>query len=49
MLRRKVAPYSRRKYRGPLRWWLFVNWLPLAIGASFFFVGAAAMPLFVHG
>jgi hypothetical protein len=49
MLRRKIAPYSRRKYRGALRRWLFANWLPLAIGAAFFLMAGAAMPLFVHG
>lgn len=49
MMRRKTAPYSRRRYREALRHWLIANWLPLTVALAIFMVTAAAMPLFVHG
>jgi hypothetical protein len=49
MLRRKTAPYSRRKYRKALHRWLLANWLPLAVAMVIFAVTMAAIPLFVDG
>jgi hypothetical protein len=49
MLRRRTAPYSRRRYRNALRRWLLANWLPLAVAMAIFALTMAAMPLFVDG
>src|SRR3954451_8682235 len=49
MMRRRTAPYSRRKYREALRGWLLTNWLPLGVGTGIFLMAGAAMPLLVHG
>jgi hypothetical protein len=47
MLRRKVAPYSCRRYRVTLRRWLITNWLPLTIATALFLMAGAVMPLFL--